>query len=396
MIEHKEWVSEEVKARHAGYNRIIGAVSWLFIALVSLYINLLHIEPESALRLGVCCLALLSYRCAPVRFLPHGRLRGTLDLATLLLFIVGVCWFTGKTASPFVCGIYLILMATSLTLGRRVTYLMAAFAIASYTLLALAQATSPDTRMVGRIVELFPFLLFAHLGALLAGEAETARAEVEKLSLTDDLTDLHNMRSFEALALQMEKLSKRYQKPYSICMLDADNLKEINDRHGHLAGTQLIKWTARIIEQKTRECDVAARFGGDEFIIMYDGHDKEQILPAVERIVQAMAAAPFPFEGSLVSSTLSAGIASYPADGADLRSVIMRADQAMYLSKRLGKNRTSLYAEEEVRKSRGALQVGGEQLGRSVPDLDRKRAAVHLGERDFPGEVQGSGATLLK
>lgn len=396
MIESGEWLSEKVRARHVVYDRIIGAVIWLFVALVFLYMNLLPVDRESSLRLGIGCIALFCYRSVAIRLLPHGRLRGTLDLVLLLLFITGVSWLTGKTASPFTSAIYLVLMATSLTLGRRVTYLMAALAIACYAVLASAQAALQDLHLAGRIIELFPFILFAHLGALLSGEAESARAEVEKLSLTDDLTELHNMRSFHALADQMEKLSKRYHKPFSICMLDADNLKEINDRHGHLAGTELIKWTARIIQENIRECDVAARFGGDEFIIMYDGHRKDKILHAVERIVNAMASTPFSFEGELVSSTLSAGIASYPEDGPDLRTVTMRADEAMYLSKRLGKNRVSLYIEEDVMKSRGGSQVGRKQLGRPVPELDRKRTPVHLGEGDLLGDSHSGSAPFLK
>jgi diguanylate cyclase len=345
MIETKEWVSEDARARYAGYDKITGIISWLLIALVSLHVNLLPIDRQSALLLALCCFALFCYRCVAAKVMPSGQLKGSIDLLLLLFFVVAVCWFTGRTTSPFVSVIYLILITTSLTLGKKITYLVAAVAIGSYTILESNQLTVTGVPLAGKIVELFPFILTAHLGALLSSEAENARAEVERLSLTDDLTELHNMRSFENLALQQEKLAKRYEKPFAICMLDADNLKQINDRHGHLAGTELIKWTARIISENIRECDIAARFGGDEFIILYDGHDKQQICPAVERIVRAMAASPFTFEGHLVSSTLSAGIASYPADGGDLRSVIKRADLAMYRSKRLGKNMVSLLEE---------------------------------------------------
>jgi diguanylate cyclase len=355
MIESKEWASADEIARYAGYDRIVGVITMLLIALVSLDIYLLPIDRESALLLSLCCLTLFGYRSVAGRLRPNAQLKGSADLVLLLSFVVVVCWFTGKTASPFISVIYLILMATSLTLGRRITYLMAALAVASYTLLATAQSPGFGAHPGGVIIELFPFLLIAHLGALLSGEAETARAEVERLSLTDDLTELHNMRSFEALALQQEKLSKRYQKPFAICMLDADNLKQVNDRHGHLAGTELIKWTARMIRENVRECDIAARFGGDEFIIMYNDHDKEQIAPAVERIVRAMAASPFSFEGNSIGSTLSAGIASFPLDGEDLRSVIMRADEAMYQSKRHGKNRATVFRGGAVGKGRAAL-----------------------------------------
>jgi diguanylate cyclase len=342
MIESKEWVSEDARARYAGYDRIIGMATWFFVLFVALQIKLLPLERGPALVLAGCSLSVLCYRSLAQQFLPQGQVKGALDLALLLVFVVIVCWFTGKTGSPFVSAIYLILMASSLAVGRKTTYLLAVCAMAAYTLLASGQAAAP---FAGRLIELLPFVLIAHLGALLSGEAETARAEVERLSLTDDLTELNNMRSFETLALQQEKLSKRYRKPFAICMLDADNLKQVNDRHGHLAGTELIKWTAHIIRQNTRECDVAARFGGDEFIILYDDHDKNQIFPAVERIVRAMAVSPFSFEGEMIESTLSAGIASFPDDGEDLRSVVKRADEAMYLSKKLGKNRVSLFGD---------------------------------------------------
>jgi diguanylate cyclase len=348
MFESKEWISAEEKARNAGHDRIIGIITWLLLVLVVLYVNLLPIEAGNQRLLSLICLALFSYKIVTMRLQLNSQLKMSLDLVLLLCFVVTTCWFTGKTSSPFVSVIYMILMATSLTLGRRITYLMATLAVASYALLASAQAPVFGAHLASRIVELLPFVLIAHLGALLSGEAEAARAEVERLSLTDELTDLHNMRSFETLALQQEKLDKRYQTPFAICMLDADNLKKVNDRHGHLAGTELIKWTARIIKENIRASDIAARFGGDEFIIMYNGHDKDQIHHAVERIVRTMAATPFTFEGELIDFTISAGIASYPKDGADLRGIIMRADQAMYLSKQLGKNRVTVYRDDEA------------------------------------------------
>jgi len=354
MIGSWALASQDLKVRYAGYDRIIGVVSWLLVALVSLYAGLFPLVREPLMLLAGCALALSCYRLASGRLLPAGELKAALDLVLLFGLVVTVCWCTGRTASPFVSFLYLVLMATSLTLGLRSTCLMAACAIAAYSLLASGPFGGLFPELAGRVINLLPFLLTAYLGTLLAREAEGARAEVERLSLTDDLTDLHNMRGFETLALQQEKLSKRYQKPFAVCMLDSDNLKQINDRHGHLAGTELIKWTAHLIRENIRECDIAARFGGDEFIVLYEGHDKERILPAVERILQAVAAHPFCYQGDPIDCTISAGVASFPEDGPDVRSVVMRADEAMYRSKRHGKNRVSLYRREpEGRTARG-------------------------------------------
>lgn len=400
MIDYKEWVSKAARTRYTGYDRTIGGISWLLVALVLLDIQLVPTDRRSMLLLALFCSALLCYHLTARRLVPnrdHGQLKASLDLVALLLFVVALSWHTGKLASPFISFIYLILMAASLTLGRRVSYLIAALAITCCALLGASQTPAFGGDLASRFVELFPFLLIAHLGALLSGEAENARLDVERLSLTDDLTELNNMRSFEALAQHQERLAKRYQKPFAICMLDSDNLKQVNDRYGHLAGTALIKWAAHIIRKNTRDCDIAARFGGDEFIIMYNDHDKEQILPAVQRIVRAMAATPFNFEGERIDSTISAGIASFPRDGSDLREVIMRADEAMYLSKRLGKDRASLFREE----ARGngaaqALQVRGEEFGGAVANLHREGAAVHLGEGDLPAGDQGGRATAFQ
>lgn len=399
MIEYKGWVSRGATDRFAGYDRITGLISWLVIALVTLYLNVLNSLPGDLSRLlDVACLVFFCYRCVPGRLAPWIRVevKRALDLFLLFGFVSLVCWFTGKLDSPFLCLLYLVLMIGAFSLGKRLTYLLAASSILCYLGMALAQSPAPATSVAARVLALLPFIVTAQLAALLAGEAEKARVEVERLSLTDDLTELNNMRSFENLARQQEKLCRRYRKPYSICMLDADNLKEINDRHGHLAGTELIRWTASLISENTRECDIAARFGGDEFIVMFEGHDKEQIRPAVERIVRVMGARPFTFEGHHVQATLSAGIASYPLDGAELRSVIMKADEAMYASKRLGKNRVTLARQEGGRKGKGALQVRGEQLGGPVPEFHRKSTAVHLGQGDLAGGGQGDGAALFK
>ncbi|MBJ6752559.1 GGDEF domain-containing protein [Geomonas anaerohicana] len=384
MIEAKGWVTAQVGERFAGHNRVLGVIASLLVGLVLLDIYLVPLPHPGATWVAIASLVLVISLLFTRRLLPNGQLKASLELVLLLVYLLAVCWFTGRTDSPFISAIYLVLMATSLTLGRRITYLMAGLAVASYSLLAAGESPPLWSQVPGYLIRVFPFILIAHVGAILAGETEAAHAEVERLSLTDDLTELNNMRSFEALALQQERVSRRYRTPFAICMLDADNLKQINDRYGHLAGTELIKWTARVIRSNIRESDIAARFGGDEFIILYADHDKEQILPAVERIVRAMNSCPFSYEGDMIDCTLSAGIASFPWDGDDLKSVVKQADLAMYRSKRLGKNRVSLAeSEREQAGEREQLQVRGEQLRGRVPKLDGKRAGVHLGEGDL-------------
>jgi diguanylate cyclase (GGDEF)-like protein len=181
---------------------------------------------------------------------------------------------------------------------------------------------------------------------MLAGEAENARRDVERLSLTDDVTGINNMRNFFLLSEVQENLARRYQRRFAICMIDADGLKKINDHYGHFAGTELIRQVASMINSNIRNSDISARYGGDEFVIMFNETAKQDVVCAVERIIGGMAAKPFPFEGHLLASTLSAGLAGYPDDGADVKTVMANADEAMYVSKRTGKNRLTVYGAE--------------------------------------------------
>jgi diguanylate cyclase (GGDEF)-like protein len=127
-------------------------------------------------------------------------------------------------------------------------------------------------------------------------------------------------------------------------MIDADELNSINDRHGHLAGTEMIRQVANIISSSIRKSDFCARYGGDEFVIMFNETSTKDVTAVVERIVTEMAAKPFDFEGKKLSTTLSAGVAGYPEDGSDVRTVMANADQAMYESKRSGKNRVTIFS----------------------------------------------------
>ncbi len=335
------------RGRYSAYDKIMGSISWLLIALVSMDIKLLPSDERSTLFLLIFCVALLVYNvCARYLFARRSsQLKTFVDLMVFFLFIVAVSWFTGKVTSPFISLIYLVLMAASLTQGRRLTYFMAGLAITSYIMLSSEHLSLFVNRhvIVSHILELFPFMLIAHLGAMLSGEAENARKEVERLSLTDEITGLHNMRNFFNLANFQEEQARRYKRNFTICMVDADNLKQINDRYGHLAGTELIRHTGRVIARNIRKSDITARYGGDEFVIMFTESTKEEAGGAVRRILADVEGSTFPYQGMQLNATISAGVASYPGDGDDLQTVLGRADEALFISKKHGKNQLTIY-----------------------------------------------------
>lgn len=334
--------------RFKGYDRIMGNISWLLIALVAFDIKLKPADNSSTVFLISFSFLLLLYNLNARYGLlsgKHSALKTFADLMIFLAFIVAVCWYTGKLTSPFMSLIYLVLMASALTQGRRVTYFMAGLAISSYILLASADIRELNFYLT-HMLEFFPFMLIAHLGAMLAGESETARLEVEHLSLTDDVTGINNMRNFSLLADNQEKLARRYGRHFAICMIDADNLKKVNDKYGHFAGTMLIQQVAHMITSNIRTSDIAARYGGDEFVIMFNETSKQDVIIAVQRIISGMSAANLSFEGAVITTTLSAGLAGYPEDGEDVRAVMANADEAMYISKRSGKNRLTVFSAD--------------------------------------------------
>ncbi len=100
-----------------------------------------------------------------------------------------------------------------------------------------------------------------------------------------------------------------------------------------------------MITAHIRSSDICARYGGDEFVIMFNETGKQEVIGAVERIVAGMASTPFDFEGHSITTTLSAGLADYPKDGDDVRTIMANADEAMYVSKRSGKNRLTIFSD---------------------------------------------------
>jgi len=164
---------------------------------------------------------------------------------------------------------------------------------------------------------------------------------LEELSNTDSLTGLSNRRSFDReLAVRFEH-SRRYNRPLSAVMIDIDHFKTINDTYGHAVGDSVLRCLAKIFNRETRQSDVVARLGGEEFCILLPETPLLESLQFGEKIRAGFASAPYPGgpEGPERVS-LSGGVAAMPNPRfTEAKALIEAADQALYRAKNNGRNR---------------------------------------------------------
>ena len=170
-------------------------------------------------------------------------------------------------------------------------------------------------------------------------ELEVANRRFEKLSITDDLTGLYNMRYMNEFVSREVGRCMRYGRRFSFIVSDLDNLKLINDANGHLAGSRIIQEVGNAIRAATRRSDTVARFGGDEFLIMADEADMPAATSLAERIRQRVELIECTYEGRVLKTTASLGVASFPDNGTDYQELFKMADRMMYKAKNNGKNR---------------------------------------------------------
>jgi len=159
------------------------------------------------------------------------------------------------------------------------------------------------------------------------------------LAMRDDLTKAYNRRFFESYLDEEIERAKRYSATCSIIFLDLDDLKTVNNAHGHLAGSRTLQEVAKRILAAVRGIDKVVRFGGDEFCIILPQTDQEQAVAVAHRVRKALMSAPFHLADNIdISISASFGIATYPTHGVTKDDLIRQADAAMYRVKSTTKN----------------------------------------------------------
>ncbi|TAL19850.1 MAG: sensor domain-containing diguanylate cyclase, partial [Frankiales bacterium] len=160
--------------------------------------------------------------------------------------------------------------------------------------------------------------------------------QVQRLAATDGLTKIANRRTFESTLEREIARATRSAEHVSLVMVDIDHFKSLNDTHGHQAGDEVLRNVAAALAIECRDFDTPARYGGEEFAVVLPGCGPEEAFGIAERLRAAVAAAP-----SVVPITASAGVATFPGQAGDADTLVRAADDALYESKRAGRNQTT-------------------------------------------------------
>lgn len=168
----------------------------------------------------------------------------------------------------------------------------------------------------------------------------------------DPLSGLLNRRAFKPFAEDSFAMFVRHERPFSILMIDADNFKTVNDRYGHRAGDEVIRAIGEIIAEEIRTTDKAARFGGEEFILLLKENDANGAWTLAERIRLKIASNVVESEAQRITVTVSIGLAQAGTSDRDVEDIIARADKALYTAKSSGRNRVCI--DGEMRRSHSA------------------------------------------
>lgn len=324
-------------------DRVIRMVSWAFLMAVAVFAaasGLWAVSlPAIVILIAVTGQAMLILQDVVPRT-PLRAARGPLQGVLALGFASALVVLTGGLESPFTFTFPLIVGAGALLVAPRIALGLAALATVAYVAAGLLVDPSPAIgSLVQMAVNLTGVYLLAYIGASVGREQRRARDAAIRLSTIDSLTGLYN-RTFFFSALDREiARGDRSGRAFCLVMLDLDDLKAVNDRFGHVAGDQVLRGVADVVRGGVRKIDVAARYGGDEFVALLPETDPTGGWVLAEKI--RLTVAEQGQAGVEPGPTVSVGVVSYPADGRSADALLVSADRAMYASKRAGKNRVA-------------------------------------------------------
>ncbi len=368
--------------------QVARAVSLLFLASAAVIVAVTDAWPDTeaavfTLLAAGTLLVVLFMDLVPPSAL--GRWRRPGEALGAVVFLALLTALTGAASSPFVVGFFLVMAGTALSTEGRAPLAIALLSAASVALVgavdALDGGLEPEAlAWVGFTA--VALILLADIATAAARAQRHARDEALRASRFDSLTGLYNRAFFFTTMEQEIRRSDRMGRDFTMLMLDLDDLKPVNDTFGHQWGDRLLKAVADAIRHTIRFTDAAARYGGDEFVILLPETDASGGYVVAEKLRRDIAALALRAGDRNVRSSASLGLVTYPHDGATIEQLVSAADVAMYESKRRGKNRIVGY---QMRTERVATAIDAETAPLTVAEPP---ADVRTGGDPAPWEGQ--------
>ena len=328
------------------YDRVVRIVSWVFILATSTIVAVTGLWRDLQPAIFALLAAAGLFVVVVHDLLPSGALgtaKFVLEGSVAITFATLLVVLTGRDESPFFFTFPLIVGGAALVVSPRVTFGLAIAACLAY-LLAIAPPGSPGltpqtVAVVG--INITALVLLAYVAMVIARDQRRARDAAIRLSTIDPLTGLFNRTFFFAAVDREIARSARSGRGFCLLMMDLDELKQINDRHGHFFGDRVLRGVGEVIRLGGRKIDTAARYGGDEFVVLLPETDPTGAYVLAEKIRQEVAELRVDIAGTVINPSVSIGVVSYPEDGRTSDELMITADESMYRSKRSGKNRVT-------------------------------------------------------
>lgn len=329
------------------YDRVVRVVSWVFLLAAMTVVAASGLWPDNQAAILVLLVIAGVFVLVVHDLLPAGALgaaKFALEGSVAVTVATMLVALTGGVDSPFFFTFPLIVGGAALVVSPPITITLTTIAALGYLSAVILGSTrtalGPTTvAVVG--VNLTAMILLAYVAMVIAREQRRSRDAAIRLSTIDPLTGLFN-RGFFFAALEREiARSARSGRGFCLLMMDLDELKAINDRLGHFHGDRVLRSVGDVVTAGVRRIDTAARYGGDEFVVLLPETDPTGAYVLAEKVrigvhdmgVELPEGAPRP--------SLSIGVVSYPDDGSTADELMISADRAMYTSKRAGKNRVT-------------------------------------------------------
>jgi diguanylate cyclase (GGDEF)-like protein len=320
--------------------RMVRRLECLLVVLVAAYQVLMFGQERMSVPLGAATLLFAVFIAARQYFEFFGKrtqLQLVLESWAMIIFVTWTVLHTGRGDSPLINLYVLVGIAIGLLLSSRGTLFQVGIIAGCYVWLNYPSTVPVSGAWYAAKLAygIAPIVVAAYITTVLSG---ADRFRVAKDARVDELTGLLNMRGFSSIAERVLHQARRYNRVFSILMIDVDGLKSVNDRYSHRTGSELLKELARSAQSTCRDSDIVVRYGDDAFLMLLPETTSKGAAEVGTRIRQRVESTLVPVGEKAAGITASVGVVSFPEHASELSGLIRRTEEALQSSKSRGGN----------------------------------------------------------